>query len=95
MPTKQQLNEWNDAFTRLQRVESHQRMKKHLAVIVRQIEYLDEVIPLFKPPTNPREDLIQHHDKLNREMLIKQKARIDEKISELEKQIQQDMSAAK
>ena len=95
MPSQVQITEWHKAFSRIERVDDHQKLKKLHKSICSQIETLTEDIQHFKAPRNPREDAIQVHDKMKLDMLKKQKTRLEPKITELEQQIAADMEAAK
>ena len=62
--------------------------------IENQINELEEDIPNFKTPRNPREDSLQLHAKNKLQMLKKQKERLETKMKELEEQISTDMKEA-
>lgn len=95
MPTQQQLQEWHKTFTRIERVDDYQRLKKHFATICNQIEQLEEDIVNFKSPRNPREDICQRHDKVRLRALQRQKPRWEEKLKQLAKQIAIDIETSK
>jgi hypothetical protein len=54
---------------------------------------LEEEVKCFKAPRNPREDVIQFHNKTKLQMLKKQKSRLESKLLELSKQIEADIAA--
>ena len=91
MPTPAQLQEWHDAFSRIERVDDYQKLDALHKSIGSQIEQLTEVVQNFNPPRNPREDAMQVHDKNKLQMLKKQKERLVPKLEALAKQIQTDM----
>lgn len=91
MPTQEQITEWHKAFSRIERVDDYQKLKKLHTSICSQIETLTEDIQHFKSPRNPREDAMQVHDKNKLQMLKKQKERLIPKLEALAQQIQSDM----
>ena len=95
MPSPEQLQEWNIIFTRIERMEDFQKLKKHLDSVYKQIEQLDEGLKYFKSPRNPREDMIQVHERNKFQMLKKQKDRLELKLNELGKQIEIDIKIEK
>lgn len=95
MPTQVQLHEWHKTFTRIERVDDYQKLKKHFATICEQIEQLEEDTKSFKPPRNPREDICQRHDQVRLRALQRQKPRWEEKLKELAKQIESDLEVSK
>jgi chaperonin cofactor prefoldin len=95
MPTEAQLQEWHKAFSRIERVDDYQKLKALYSSIEQQIAVLEEDIPTFKAPRNPREDSLQLHSKNKLHMLKKQKERLEPKLKEFEKQIEADMEASK
>ena len=95
MPTKEQLQEWHVAFSRIERVDDYQKMKAHYKSICEQIESLKEETENFQTPRNPREDAKQVHEKIKLDMLKKQKTRLEPKLVELEKHIQEDIQTFK
>lgn len=94
MPTPEQLQEWHKAFSRIERVDDYQKLKALFTSIENQINELEEDIPNFKTPRNPREDSLQLHAKNKLQMLKKQKERLETKMKELEEQISTDMKEA-
>ena len=95
MPTKEQLQEWNIAFSRIERVDDYQKMKSHYKSLCEQIESLKEETENFQTPRNPREDAKQVHDKVTLGMIIKHKSRMEKQLEAMEKVIANDMEAAK
>lgn len=95
MPTPEQIQEWHSAFSKIERVDDYQKLKALHSSIERQIAVLEEDIPTFKAPRNPREDSLQLHSKNKLHMLKKQKERLEPKLQELEKQIEGDMEQSK
>ena len=95
MPTPEQLNEWHKAFSRIERVDDYRRLKELFGSICTQIEGLEEAIPSFKPPRNPREDVQQLSDKNRLRMLQNQKRRLEKQLSLMEEQIKVEIEASK
>lgn len=90
MPTEQQLQTWDKAFGRIERVNDYCNLKKLHTSVISQIEYLKESITLFKKPKNPREYMEQVHDKIKCKMLVKQQTRLEDKMKHLQSKIQED-----
>jgi len=82
-----------ELLTRLQKFEYLKQTKEALVRICRMIDEKEEVVP--HPPKNPREDLIQRHDKMTLQVWKRQKQRLEQRIAMLEQQIQQDIQTAK
>jgi hypothetical protein len=95
MPTPEQLQEWHTAFSRIERVDDYQKLAALQESISKQITVLEEVIPNFPPPRNPREDSMQLHSKNKLIMLKKQKERLVPKMEALAKQIEADIQSSK
>lgn len=82
-----------ELLTRLQKFEYLKQTKEALARISRLIEEHEEAIP--RAPRNPREDLAQRHDKMTLPVWKRQKQRLEERVTMLEQQIQQDIQKSK
>ena len=95
MSDEEQLKDWQESCRRMFRVNDYQKLKVLSDSIDKQIAQLEEDIPNFKTPRNPREDSIQFHSKNKLTMLKKQKGRMETKLKELETQIAADIEAAK
>jgi len=95
MPTPEQLREWHSAFSAIERVDDYRKLKEHFHSVCAQIDRLNEEIPLFKRPTNPRQDVQQWQEKHNLSMLIKQKSRLEKQLSLMEEQIKIEIEASK
>lgn len=95
MPTAEQLQEWHKTFSRIERVDDYQKLKKHFESVCKQIEGLTESVANVKPPRNPREDAIQCHEKVSHRMLLRQKTRMEKQLQELATAIQTDLEASK
>ncbi len=95
MPSQAQLQEWHKAFSRIERVDDHQRLTIQYKSVCRQIEDLKEDVENAKPPRNPREDAIQCHTKATHAMLLKQKNRLERQLKTLADAIAIDMEMSK
>ena len=95
MPTPEQLQEWHTAFSRIERVDDYNKLKKHLNSVKFQIETLTDDIDGFLSPRNDREKTIQCHERGKLQMLIKQQERLKEKLAAMAKQIESDIKESK
>ena len=85
--TTEQLNEiklWNEAVDRIKQIDEYDKLKIHHTNICNDIEQLTKDILEFTKPRGPREDIIQKHEKIKLNMLVKQRDRMLRKITELE-----------
>ena len=85
--------ERGEILTKLNRLSNLQKLKEAHQKICRMIEIREEEAPYT--PRNPREDLIQVHNKKTLEVWKRQKKRREEQIASLEQQIQKDIEASK
>jgi hypothetical protein len=84
-----------EILTKLNRITDLKKLKIAYKSICRMIEDMEEDITEWRSPRNPREDLIQIHNKKALQVLKKQKERQEKRIILLEQQIQKDIEDSK
>lgn len=76
---------------KLNKFESLKKFRTQYQSICRMITESEEAMGTWQAPRNPREDLIQIHERKSLQVWRRQKERLEQKIVMLEQQIQQDI----
>lgn len=84
-----------EILTKLNRVTNLQKLKAAHKSICRMIEEREESMKTWGRPRNPREDVIQVHDKKTLEVWKRQKNRQETQMAQLEEEIRRDIEASK
>lgn len=87
--------ERGELLTNLNKFESLRKFKEQHKSICRMIGEGEEQMKGWSSPKNPRQDLIQMHEKKTLQVWVRQRDRLAQKIAMLEHQIQQEISAKK
>jgi hypothetical protein len=81
-------------FFNLKRLADYEKMKILHQSIMDMIEKTEPKVKSARPPRNPRQDIIQRQDKNNLRVLQRQKQRLEERMNNLERMIQEDIDAS-
>ena len=85
----------DDLFVKAKRLDDYGKLRTQYKALSQLIEGLQGSLVHRNKPNSPREDLIQYHDDNTLRILLRQKSRLEEKISEVEKLIKQDIEQSK
>jgi len=82
-------------FSRAKRLDNYNKLKKSYLSICQMIEEWGNKTELKGIPRGPREDLMKQYDKHSIIIWQRQKLRLEERLSTLEKEIQKDIEDSK
>ena len=87
--------ERGDLLIKLNRLSNFEKLKLLYNATCNMIDAMEESSLQWNTPQNPREDLIQTHDRKTLQVLMRQKIHQEEQLKTLEEQIRRDIDFSK
>lgn len=84
----------DNLFANVKKISDYEKMKALHRSITEMIEKTEPKVNSAGAPRNPRQDIMQRQDKNNLRVLLRQKQRLEERMQELERAIQEDIDSS-